>query len=121
MNKRCKCDCLGLLQIFLVFIWEDIYRKQWLCGLFTFYKRCRRSKPPPRGLLTPNEDVREEKDLTDSVVKENNIDNYAIVVSKLQKRYDQLVAVQDVSFTVKRGNVLCKILILGAYLFIPFQ
>lgn len=94
----------GSLQVFLVAVWEDIYRKQWLIGLFTFYKRCRRSKPPARELLTPNEDVREEKDLTDSVVTENNIENYAIVVSNLKKRYDQFEAVRGISFTVKRGT-----------------
>lgn len=97
------------MQVFLVAVWEDIYRKQWLIGLFTFYKRCRRSKPSASQPLIPNEDVREEKDLTDSVVKENNIENYAIVVSKLQKRYDQFQAVRDISFTVKRGTSSCKI------------
>lgn len=50
------------------------------------------------------DDVRQEADLTDSVVKDNSIDNYAIVVSNLKKSFDEFEAVRNVSLTVKRGE-----------------
>lgn len=71
-----------------------IYRRLWYC----------RSKQQPLARHKSTDDVRQEKDLTDAVVKENSIDNYAIVVSNLRKSYDRLEAVRNISFTVKRGE-----------------
>lgn len=51
-----------------------------------------------------NEAVIREREHTDSVVKSNQVNNYAIVVSKLTKKFYDFFAVRGISFTVKRGK-----------------
>lgn len=42
--------------------------------------------------------------LTDQVVKDNQIEEYPIVVSNLQKSYGNVSAVNGINFTVKKGE-----------------
>lgn len=51
-----------------------------------------------------DDDVKEEHKLTDLVVKENQIEDYPIVVSNLQKSYGNVSAVNGINFTVKKGE-----------------
>lgn len=51
-----------------------------------------------------DDDVKEEVKLTELVVKENQIDDYSIVVSNLRKCYGNVSAVNGINFTVKKGE-----------------
>lgn len=51
-----------------------------------------------------DDDVKEEHKLTDLVVKENQIEDYPIVVSNLRKCYGNVSAVNGINFTVKKGE-----------------
>lgn len=92
-------------QIFLVNIMEHIYRRDRLDWLIRLCRLpCFRKKTEENKTVEATADVTKESDHTDSVVKSNQVENYAIVVSKLTKRFGKFEAVRDVSFTVKRGN-----------------
>lgn len=88
----------------MVNIWENIYYKETILNTLKFYKRCSKKPPPQPLLLPPTQDVKAESDVTDSVVKGDEINRYAIVVSKLVKSYDHFEAVRGISFSVKRGK-----------------
>lgn len=53
---------------------------------------------------TNDDDVKEEHKLTELVVKENQIEEYPIVVSNLRKSYGNVNAVNGINFTVKKGE-----------------
>lgn len=84
---------------------EHIYRRDSIDSLFRLCKLAwlRKSKSS-RSSVEATADVTKESDHTDSVVQSRQVENYAIVVSKLTKRFEQFAAVRDISFTVKRGE-----------------
>lgn len=85
---------------------EHIYRRDRLEWLVALYKRlpCFRKTTSAIHTVDATVEVTKESDHTDSVVQSNQVENYAIVVSKLSKRFQEFEAVRDISFTVKRGN-----------------
>lgn len=84
---------------------EHIYVRDLLVRfVLFFYKLIRRKSTATTIQVDATDEVSRESDHTDSVVQSNQVENYAIVVSKLTKKFDKFVAVRDVSFTVKRGK-----------------
>lgn len=84
---------------------EHIYRRDRLEWVIRLYKRLPffRQKTATISQVDATAEVSKESDYTDSVVQSNQVENYAIVVSKLTKRFEAFEAVRDISFTVKRG------------------
>lgn len=84
---------------------EDIYRREKLLSYLRLYKKlsCFKSVPLRTEEVNSNDDVIQERDLTDSVVANRQIDDFAIVVSNLHKQYDNVNAVRGINFTVKKG------------------
>ncbi|KAJ6637353.1 Phospholipid-transporting ATPase ABCA3 [Pseudolycoriella hygida] len=88
--------------VILLFILENIYVKE---SIINFVKcvRCRRGGKTTSERCN-DDDVREELRLTESVLKENHIDDYPVVVANLQKCYGNVGAVNGINFTVKKGE-----------------
>lgn len=59
-------------------------------------------------------DVGKEKYLTNTLIREKKQNDYAIIVSNLQKNYNDFVAVDGIDFAVKRGECFGLLGINGA-------
>ncbi|XP_037035767.1 ATP-binding cassette sub-family A member 3 isoform X2 [Bradysia coprophila] len=89
----------GLL--FLLLVLENIYIKERILNVLKC-TQCR--KGSKASVDVTDDDVKEEHKLTELVVKENQIEEYPIVVSNLQKCYGDVNAVNGINFTVKKGE-----------------
>lgn len=85
----------------LLFVLENIYLKERIVNVIKCM-HCR--KGGKAACECTDDDVKEENKLTELVVKENQIDDYPIVVSNLQKSYGNVNAVNGINFTVKKGE-----------------
>lgn len=85
----------------LLLILENIYVKE---RIINFVKCVHCRKGSSSASECTDDDVKDEHKLTELVVKENQIDDYPIVVSNLQKRYGNVGAVNGINFTVKKGE-----------------
>lgn len=97
----------------LIKIVESIYRREKLRCLFTFrWRRKKRldnqhTKSDSMQLnccsANSNSQVEEEKTLTRSLVRENKLNDYAVIVANLYKAYDDSNVVRGIDFAVKQG------------------
>lgn len=66
--------------------------------------QCRRGGKQANKTTDEDDDVKNEFKLTEQVVKENQIEDYPIVVSNLKKCYGNVGVVNGINFTVKKGE-----------------
>lgn len=113
-----------LFQFILVFIFESLYRREKLRRFFSFSFKFGKKKDK-KGvdcrdagiqMNSPdnNKEVQEEKTLTRTLVRDQRIHEYAIVVSDLHKSYENINAVNGIDFVVKRGECFGLLGINGA-------
>lgn len=91
----------------MTIVWENIYLKEKFLKIFLLQKYiiCGKKLPPQPERFTLSADVQTETDTTDYVIKQRHINDYAIVLSDLEKHFSQkFEAVRGVSFTIKRGT-----------------
>lgn len=111
-----------VLMAFLVLVLENIYRRAVLVRILRCYRpvlralRCGRGRQKTNAASVEDEAaisgaldqqtaaVDGERDQTDAVCSAQRQADFAIVVSKLRKVYDELTAVAGVDFTVRRGE-----------------
>lgn len=89
-------------QLILLLILDNIYVKERIMNIF----KCAHCRKGGKAACecTDDDDVKEEHMLTELVVKENQIDDYPIVVSNLRKSYGNVGVVNGINFTVKKGE-----------------
>lgn len=95
---------LIICEIFLIFIWENTTRKQTILDCCQMKWFCRRNNKTKSSDYDEEDNVRCEKDEVDSIFKSHLQSKYPLVVSKLQKSYGSILAVNQISFTVKQGE-----------------
>lgn len=99
---------------------ESIYRREKLRCFFRlrWCKRNKRSdgsqKPSDNIQLSccsasTNSQVEEEKTLTRTLVRDNKLSDYAIIVANLCKAYDDSDVVRGIDFVVKKGMTICNV------------
>lgn len=71
-----------------------------------FKRICGTKLPLQPRRFTLTQDVQTENDITDNVIREQHVNNYAIVTSNLEKSYLSFEAVRGVSFAIKRGTYI---------------
>lgn len=114
------------MQFILVFVFESLYRREKIRRLFTF-SCCSKSRKDENKDGTDtndgaiqlrccavNEQVQEEKVLTQTLVRDHRLDEYAIIVSNLHKSYENVNAVNGIDFVVKKGECFGLLGINGA-------
>lgn len=99
------------VQFVLIFICESIYRKEKLRKALTLHwttrSTCKKKADAMQlNCCSANSEVESEKVLTRTLVRDRKINDYAIVVSNLQKAYDDFTAVNGIDFVVKKGEPL---------------
>lgn len=97
----CNIFYFFLFQLFLLLILENIYAME---RIINFLKCVHCRKGGKAACECTDDDVKEEHKLTELVVKDNQIEDYPIVVSNLQKSYGNVNAVNGINFTVKKGE-----------------
>lgn len=103
------------IQLILINVCESLYRREKLRYFFTLkWCRCRRRKDHPKSSnsmqlnccnsVSADSQVEEEKSLTRTLVRDNKMCDYAIIVANLCKAYDDSNVVRGIDFAVKQGN-----------------
>lgn len=84
----------------MLVIWENIYARETFRLLFSVgpgkKKKCTSVKSTEEVLL--------ERKFTDDVLKGSKMDQFSLVFSNLHKCYDNVDAVKNLNFTVKKGK-----------------
>lgn len=107
-------------QFVLVFICESIYRREKIRRMFTFKcsSSAQKKSSDANGIqlncCSNNSEVEVEKTLTQTLVRDRKLDEYAIIVSNLHKSYDDTNAVKGIDFVVKKGECFGLLGINGA-------
>lgn len=98
-----------VLFIGLIFILEDIYVRHRMLKYYLQFKDfifCR--KYVRDDYVQPDNEkdkyVVEEKKFVDNIIRENQVDEFPIVVSNLEKNYMHLKAVRGIDFAVRKGE-----------------
>lgn len=114
------------LQFILVFVFESLYRRERIRRLFSL--DCLSRAKLGRGqngadtgdgaiqlrCCAVNDQVQEEKVLTQTLVRDRKLNDYAIIVSNLHKSYENVNAVNGIDFVVKKGECFGLLGINGA-------
>lgn len=114
-----------ILQFILVFVFESLNRREKFRRLFLFscFSKAKKEKnkngtDSNDGAIqlrcVVNEKVQEEKVLTQTLVRDRKLDDYAIIVSNLHKSYENVNAVNGIDFVVKKGECFGLLGINGA-------